>query len=154
MRSFNIQMICLLVLMLAHPALAQTFGRALQQSHIEANEPELKKFPQLLQRDLVQYFHRIYGKPIQVTGELLRAQATQTGVAFPKYYAWVWIYDKTKLLAEGAVRVAAVEKTHFEVTDFLSTKAIVKEPTAIYEVFPALLCPEILKRSGLTGPSI
>jgi hypothetical protein len=43
----------------------------------------------------------------------------------------------------GAVRVAAIEKKRFEITDFVSEEEIRKSPDQIYSVFPAAVCEAI-----------
>ncbi|MGH9552918.1 MAG: hypothetical protein ACRD3W_26295 [Terriglobales bacterium] len=128
--------------------------QAIQQSHIDGNVPDANDFATVLKRDLAEYFGQTQGKPVQVQYELLRKVATQSGVSYPKYYAWVRVYDKDKLLSEGAVRLAAIDKTHFDVTDYFSSEGIAKDPDMIKRVFPALLCPEILRRAGVKVPSL
>ena len=44
---------------------------------------------------------------------------------------------------QGAVRVAAIEKKRFEVTDFVSEEAILKDFDQLYAVFPAAVCETI-----------
>ena len=96
-----------------------------QLSHIEANVPEEKLFAAFLKRDLVSYFQSA-GFPAARSArfELLRDAPTQSGVAYPKYYAWAQAYEGPQLVAEGAVRVAAIARTHFEVTDFIPRSAL------------------------------
>jgi len=105
-----------------------------QNSHIEGNVPE--QFDQLLKRDLITYFQEIYKQAVTVEYELLREQSTQVGVALPKYYIWVKIYRQKLLLDEGAVKVAAVEKTHFTVLNYLAIADLRKSPERINQVFP------------------
>lgn len=71
-------------------------------------------------------------------------------MAYPKYYAWVKA-GTTPLPKEGAVRVAAIDQTSFEVTNFVSAEEIRKDPGSIESVFPKLLCPAIRRKAGVPG---
>lgn len=44
------------------------------------------------------------------------------------------------------MRVAAVEKTHFDVTNYLSKNNIKSDPESIYYVFPAAVCDKIREK--------
>ena len=90
------------------------------ESHIRANVPDDKDFDKFLKRDLETYFKGLKGKSVTVQFDLLRKGPTQSGVAYPKFYAWVTIRDHDGVLEEGAVRVAAVEKKQFDVTDYIN----------------------------------
>ena len=80
--------------------------------------------------------------------ELLRNGPTQVGVSLPKYYLWVRAKDKTgNVTAEGACRVAAIEKELFEVLQFLDKESISTDPEQVETIFPALLVPVIVERS-------
>ena len=105
-----------------------------QNSHTQGNVPE--QFDQLLKRDLITYFQDIYKEVVTVEYELLREIPTQVGVALPKYYIWVKIYSQKVLLDEGAVKVAAVEKTHFTVLNYLAIADLKKSPERINQIFP------------------
>src|SRR3569833_407194 len=96
----------------------------LAQSHIEANIPKNSDFDKFFRRDLTSYFAPSLGAGIRVEYELLRPGPTQTGISYPKYYAWVRIVSGDRSVQEGAGRVAALEETHFEVADFLSAEQI------------------------------
>ncbi|MDP9048107.1 MAG: hypothetical protein M3N14_08210 [Bacteroidota bacterium] len=115
---------------------------ALQKSYIEENVPDNKTFDGVLKRDLTSYFSPIY-KDATVQSELLRQGATQSGVAYPKFYLWIKIYQHEKLVNQGAVRVAAIEKKKFEVTDFVSILEITNSSKDIYSIFPAMVCEKI-----------
>ena len=117
-------------------------------SHIDMNVPAAAEFDALLERDLQEYFAKALGNPIRVKYSLLRRGPTQTGTSYPKYYAWVVVHadSSNSTLAEGAVRVAAVERVRFEVTDFVSKPDIVQKPELITSVFPDPVCDEIKKR--------
>jgi hypothetical protein len=48
----------------------------------------------------------------------------------------------------GAVRVEAIDKMRFEVTNFISKAEILKDPDVVGTVFPALLIEPIDRRAG------
>ena len=127
--------------------------RVFQQSYISANVPDSADFSRFLNRDLCEYFKKQLRKPVSIECELLRKEPTQSGVSCPKYYAWVVVFDGTQRINSGAVRLAAVDKKRFEITDFLSVDEIMANPDLVETVFPILLCPDIRKRAGLGGPS-
>ena len=118
----------------------------IQNSQIEENVPDEQFFESYLNRDLKQYFSSSFGNEVSVNYELLRKNATQSGAAYPKFYLWVKIIRNNKILDQGAIRIQAVNKTHFEVTDFLTRSEIQREPESLTSVFPALLCPAILDK--------
>lgn len=116
------------------------------QSHIDANVPDATSFGTLMERDLSAYFEKTLetrGK-IHVGYQLLREGPTQTGISYPKFYVWAKIFSGSRILTEGAVRVAAVDGTQFTVTDFLSKEQIAAEPEKIKTVFPTALNAKIL----------
>lgn len=123
----------LLILLLLTPAWSQN-------SHIDGNAPDPAAFDTLLERDLKTYF-----EAESVDFEFLRRAPTQSGVSLPKYYLWVRARLADGSTAEGAVRVAAIEKTQFEVTHFVARNEI--ESTAIEKIFPQALLPAIRKRA-------
>jgi len=127
-------------------ALGQPQGESIAESHIHANVPDEKDFDKFLKRDLEQYFKDTLQKTVTVEFELLRKGPTQTGIAYPKFYAWVTIRDGGKLIDQGAVRVAAVEKKHFEVTDFVSEADIRDAPVILDRIFPKLVADKIRER--------
>ena len=117
-----------------------------QANHIDANVPEEAKFSELLNRDLLAYFKAngvATATGVQV--RLLRKAPTQSGVAYPKYYAWVQVEDSSTRLAEGAVRLAAIERARFEVTDFVPKNKAKGSRELIESVFPRPLVTEILR---------
>jgi hypothetical protein len=120
----------------------------IQKTHIEGNVPEEKDFNRLLERDLKKFFSAS-GKDVEVKYEFLRNGPTQSGVAYPKYYLWVNVSSGDKDLKQGAIRVAAIEKRYFEVTNFLSKSSINKQPSIATGVFPKLLLPRIYKLAGV-----
>jgi hypothetical protein len=115
----------------------------IQKSHIEANVADQLQFDSLMKRDLEKYFSATFGQ-VSIVWEFLRYGATQSGVAYPKYYLWTKIYNGDKLIDEGAVRVAAIEKTGFNVTDFVNIKDIRQKNKDIYMIFPKQVCEKIL----------
>ncbi|MBO0722432.1 MAG: hypothetical protein J2P41_16520, partial [Blastocatellia bacterium] len=117
----------------------QNIGDSIARSHIEANVPDEKDFSEFLIRDLQAYFRDTLKKTVRAEYELLREAPTQSGVAYPKFYAWVRVFIDDRLFEEGAVRVAAVEKTHFEITDYLSKHDIQEKPAAVETIFPQAL---------------
>src|SRR3954447_2349408 len=90
-------------------------------SHVEANAAKGGLSDEYLRRDLTSYFCK-GEKDCRVEYEYLREGATQSGVAYPKYYLWVKCFEKDKLTTEGAARVAAIEQKTFDVTNFLQAE--------------------------------
>jgi hypothetical protein len=131
----------------------QSFPAEFQSSHIQANAPSEPEKSRLLQRDLNAYFSgRGFHGPV-ISFEMLRREATQSGVAYPKFYLWVRVRSDRRVTS-GAVRVAAVERQRFVVTDFLSATEIVAEPGQVGEIFPALLVPGIIERAKSEAPRV
>jgi hypothetical protein len=101
----------------------------IQRSHIDANVPDSGDFEKFLRRDLADYFSTARNKKgVPVEYELLRRGPTQSGVGYPKFYLWVRIAGGKNSQDRGAVRVAAIGKKRFEITDFVSEEAIRKKP--------------------------
>ena len=122
-----------------------------QGSHIKVNTPNVpEQFDKLLKRDRTSYLQDIYKENVTVEYELLRDIPTQVGVALPKYYIWVKTYGQISgqktLLDEGAVKVAAVEQTHFTVLNYLAIADLKKSPERINQVFPLALGDKIRAR--------
>jgi hypothetical protein len=118
----------------------------IQESHIDANVPAASEFDQYLQRDLKSYF-----SGANVTVDLLRRGPTQSGVAYPKFYAWVRAVAPGAPPVEGAVRVEAVDGQKFIITHFLSVQEIRFNPSHVDAIFPPPLCPPIKHRAGVAG---
>ena len=138
MVSSRTQLLASLLLLLSF-----SFPLSAQNSHVDGNVPEQTHFHQYLERDLRAYF-----QADSLEYELLRNGPTQVGVSLPKYYLWVRAKDKTgKVTAEGACRVAAIEKKLFEVLQFLDKESISRNPEQVKTIFPAPLVPIILERS-------
>lgn len=114
-----------------------------QASHIEGNAPARGDFERLLKRDLTAYFLPDPSEGAEVEYEFLRDGPTQSGVSYPKYYLWVRVKARGSIQQEGAVRLAAIDRERFEVTDFLSREQISSNPSQIYQVFPGPVCQRI-----------
>jgi hypothetical protein len=115
----------------------------LQANHIDANAPPDASFTVLLQRD-VQGYLVANGLPSQgVEIEPLRKGATQSGASYPKYYIWIRAADKAGHHIAGAMRVAAIDRVRFDVTDFTPTATIRSNPASLASIYPALLIPAI-----------
>lgn len=120
----------------------------LQQSHIEANVPDAAAFEKILQRDLLDYMKVRGAQTVsRIQYSLLREAPTQSGTAYPKFYAWVKVYAGKELLVQGVVRAAAVQRSRFDVTHFLDAAAIRSNPEALKAIFPAALVPSIIQQS-------
>jgi hypothetical protein len=118
-----------------------------QRSYVEANVPQEGDFDVYLKRDIEQFFRSNGTEFTEVHIELLRMEPTQSGVALPKYYLWVQVLDNSKVVSEGAIRVAAEDKDRFEVTHFLPKEEIAENPDSIHSTFPGDLCQDILARA-------
>ena len=71
---------------------------------------------------------------------------TQVSVGTPKYYIWVKLYGQKGLIEEGAVKVAAVEKTQFTVLNYSTIADLKKSPEKINQVFPLPVGDKIRSR--------
>jgi hypothetical protein len=127
------------------PVLAQT---SLRESHIEGNVPAERDFDQFMQRDLLAYFQAALPGTTSVEWILLRRAPTQSGVANPKFYAWVKASGKSSTAKQGAVRLAAVDRTHFDVTAFMSAEEVLANPGDVGTVFPALLVDTVKSKAA------
>jgi len=121
----------------------------IQNSHIEGNIPNQDVFEKYMERDLVAYFSKKNKEEIKVEYEYLRNGPTQSGVSYPKYYLWVVVKVKKdeRTIDAGAVRVQAIDKKIFEVTNYLSKKEIQDNGNILDSVFPKGLNEAILIRS-------
>jgi hypothetical protein len=118
----------------------------IQRSHIEGNVPVQADFKGFLSRDLAKYLSALRLKTLRAEYELLRDGPTQSGVAYPKFYVWVRVFDGKTLVEEGAARVAAVDRKGFDITDYVDSKAIRAAPDALYRVFPAAVADKMKAR--------
>lgn len=114
-------------------------------SHINTIMPVHEDFESLLRRDLLAFFkENVDPTASRVEFKLLRNRPTQVGVACPKYYLWVVAYKDSKLIVQGAARVAEVESNQFDVIQFLTQAEIQSAPDDVKNIFPAALVPAIL----------
>lgn len=120
----------------------------LHASHIAANVPPDAAFMKLLRRDVAAYLSANHLPSKSVSIEPLRKGATQSGVSFPKYYIWVRAGDDKGRRVEGAMRVAAIDRLRFEVTDFTQVDAIRSDPASLASIYPAVLIPSIRQHAG------
>ena len=124
-------------------------GHAQSNSHIEGHVPAATDFTKFLARDAGDYLSKKEGQVLAAEFELLREAPTQSGVSYPKFYAWVrGVDDQKKSVVEGAMRVAAIEKKRFEVTDFMAKAEILAAPDQVDGVFPRRLIPKIKEKAG------
>lgn len=114
----------------------------IQQSHVDANIPDKNNFDNLLNQNLEEYFSSLY-EHVTIKWEFLREGATQSGVANPKYYLWVYINKDNKLVDEGAVRVAASNKKSFDILEYATINQIENKSIDIYTIFPKAVCIKI-----------
>jgi hypothetical protein len=114
-----------------------------QASHIAGNVPPDASFMTLLQRDVRAYLvaNRLPSESVEI--EPLRRVATQSGVSYPKYFVWIRAVDGDGRRIAGAMRVAAIDRIGFDVTDFTSAASIRSDPTSLASSYPALLIPAI-----------
>ena len=144
-----ITVLTLFFILAMQPAAGQ-LPQDMQRSYIEANVPAQVDFDRLLRRDLSRYFEQSRKQEaVQVEFELLRDGPTQSGASYPKFYAWVRINGGTSVDDRGAVRLAAIERQRFEVTDFVSEREILSGKDRIYHVFPRSVCERIEVMVGM-----
>ena len=119
------------------------------ESHIASNVPGTNDFRPFLIRDLTAYLKPTHGDKLTVDYELFRDGPTQSGVAYPKFYLWLRATNAEKAVIEGAVRVAAIEKKRFDVTDFVPRSEIVSHPEMLTRIFPQALIEKIHTKAGV-----
>lgn len=143
MMKRNYSQLLFLSLMLGsmRPATAQLGD--VQRSQIEGNTPPAASFDSFLTRDLLAYFKTHDAKVNRVEWKFLRQGAIQSGVSYPKSYVWARLYHSQQFLGSGAVRVEAVDKKEFLVTDYVPRASVQKNPRVIDSIFPALVCIRI-----------
>jgi len=153
MKKMRIVIVTLLLIMLGSSlALFQSFQTSvidsIAESHISENVPNEDVFDSLLKRDLEAYFKEVKKKAIIIEYELLLKGPTQTGIAYPKFFAWVVIRDRETLIEDGAVRVAAIDKEHFSVHDYLGRAEIERDPEKLYKMVPRVVVDKIKEKIG------
>ncbi len=126
----------------------QEVAPSIAQSHVDANVPPSIDLDRFLRRDLEAYFGSTDDK-VAVQYKLLRDGPTQTGAAYPKFYVWVEVKHGDGSSQQGAVRLAAIERKTFEVTDFVAETDIRTRRVDIYRVFPGPVCEAIKSRLGI-----
>jgi hypothetical protein len=146
MHALRLILLCLAAVAAPFSSLGQSVIDDIAESHIRANVPESSDFGTFMARDLGAYFGNGEGRPIHISYEMLRDGPTQTGIAYPKFYLWVKVAEGDKIIAEGAARVAAIEKQRFEITHFLIVSDIRADPEGLYKVFPRPMCEKIMGR--------
>lgn len=126
---------------------AQTPGDN-QAAQIAANVPRARDFERFLMRDLHAYFSAQGIEAWALEYELLRDGPTQSGASWPKYYLWVSATPVRGVRVSGAVRVEAIERQRFEITDFVSREDILADPARLESVFPAALLGPIRSKAA------
>lgn len=145
-KNYILSIVVIVLLVFGSVVFIDNVFKDISQSHIDANIPTEQEFDEFLTRDIDSYFEEIHKKEISVKFELLREGPTQSGVAYPKYYAWVTIYDGEQEIEQGAVRVAAISKNSFDVTDYISLNQIRHDVNILAYVFPKSVCDRIKKK--------
>jgi hypothetical protein len=118
----------------------------IQQGHVEANVPPNADFHGLLRRDLQDFFEHQGESFNRLEYELLRKEATQVGVGFPKFYVWIRLVRTSGVTIEGAARVASQDRTNFRVTDFVTQEQIAADPSMVSSIFPEEVANIIRRR--------
>ena len=137
-----------LTLLIACIGAVQVSAHVHQNNHITTNLPSTyEEFTEIVQRDLDSYFSKAEKESVSTSYELLRKQPTQSGVAYPRFYAWVVISINNKIIKQGAIRLTAIDGTRVDVTDFIKSDDIVANPSSIESVFPKSLCDGIRQRA-------
>lgn len=136
----------LLVIILGYCCVALTTGCD-PMGYVSENVPKESQFNSFLTRDLNAYFMAKLQRQVVVEFDMLRRHATQSGTSLPKYYIWVRMSEKGKVVEQGAARIVAVEKTHFEILQYVSQAEIQRDPEIIKSLFPESLCPDILMKA-------
>jgi hypothetical protein len=119
---------------------------AISVGNVVGNVPDSEDFDRLLTRDLDSYFSDQCGMAVTVTYDLLRDVPSQAGTAYPKYYAWVQVFDGSQKIQSGVVRVGAMEKSAFYVTHYFSVDDIRCDPASVQHVFADDVYQKIQKR--------
>src|SRR5262249_11046300 len=123
---------------------------AIPLTHVSANVPGRDHFDALMRRDLAGYFASPDSTPMTLDYDLLRRGFTQTGIAYPKYYAWVRVRSADTTF-QGAVRIAAVDQERFEVRQFMTSDEILADPERVRQTFPEALSQELVRRARQVG---
>lgn len=125
-------------------------GLDISQGHIDANVPAPDVFNEILAESIDQYLMDEYNLTRPITEyKLLRDYPSQTGLAFPKYYAWISSKDKDDKVVIGVARLAAIDKDYFDITDFVDSKTITKNGSSELNAFPLDLHQKIIGEASL-----
>jgi len=118
------------------------------RSHIEGNVPDEAEFQGFLTRDLEAYFSEQLKKPVSVQQEMLHKGTYQAGVGDPKYYAWVRVADRDtgKQIKEGVAYVAAKERTHFFIIEFIQKENLSSDLNSLKQNFPSTVAEGIERK--------
>ena len=138
-----------LIAILAVVTFASSCGLPLSisASHVDANVPDPADFDRILIHDLTEYVTDSDDKGISVKYEMLRDRPSQSGVALPKFYCWLQKLDADgNVIEEAAIRMAAVDKTHFDVIQYFEKDRIIREPEVLKGVFPADVIEKIMAK--------
>lgn len=88
-----------------------------------------------------------------ITCNFLRYEPTVTGVAWPKYYLWISVFDPDtyELVFDGAIRIALLgyENLEIDITDFIQLDGNKKNIEEFYKVFPTEVCERIKYRKSI-----
>ena len=105
-------------------------------------------------KKLVNYKYAKAGNYI-VTCEFLRNGPTVTGIAWPKYYLWISIFNSNTydLAADGAIRLALLgyeEATRkVDITDYVCFNNEKQNKEDFTRVFPQAVCEKIFYRNNI-----
>ncbi|MBX9941327.1 MAG: hypothetical protein K2Y32_18840 [Candidatus Obscuribacterales bacterium] len=110
--------------------------------------PPPDKFHFFLKRDLELHFSSEV-QSARVEYEQLNIVPSQVGVGWPKYFLWVRVFSRNKLVNEGAAKVAAISKEQFFVEDFYSKEQLMKSPLSLRHNFAYNYVAEVFNRAGI-----
>lgn len=109
--------------------------RNVSQTYVDANVADSQEFDRLLKRNILTFLRSADHDGDSVSVKLLRSDPTQTGTSWPKYYAWIRLTKAKRLVIEGVVRVACIDKKRFDVTHFLTVSQINSTPEQVGRIF-------------------
>lgn len=110
--------------------------------------PPPDKFQLFLKRDLELHFSSEVPS-VRVEYEQLNIVPSQVGVGWPKYFLWVRIFSRNKLVNEGAAKVAGISREQFLVQDFYSKEQLNKYPLSLRHNFAYNYVAEVFNRAGI-----
>ncbi len=126
----------------------QKIVEEVRRSHIVGNVPATKEdFDKIMDRDLTDFFKKRYPKFSSVSYVLLRNAPTQSGISYPRFYAWIEIKENEKTIEAGAVNVAFIERKSIDVREFITAKEVNEDRDMPERVFPAALCDSIREKA-------